>query len=595
VTLPAGCLAAGRLELGGAPAQAGRLCAFDGFLDNAAQLRRELGGREPTVGEGLEPLLLAAWARWGDELPARLRGDFALLLWDGAAGTGLLARDQLGVRPLFIAPSGPVLRFAGEVRDLLAILPATPAPDPVGIAHWVALGNRTDSGTLYGGIERLGPGEMLRLGRDRWERRRYWAPRFEAPLSCSPEELAGRVRAGLDLAVERRLGPDGRTGVKMSGGLDSASIAAIAGPRALACSAVFPDHAAADERELIEGLRAALGLEGPIAEVRPGGLLARAVAHLAAWRVPQQGWGDFWALPLLRAAADAGVATVLGGDGGDELFGPRVYALADAVRAGRPGRVMRLARRLPGAGPHVGRRAEAAMIAGVGLAGALPPLPAGGPGGTFARGNPPAWVPRRVRRLIAAGDDPDAWKRLDGPRWWANAAYGLAHGIEAVGVLEHGRRTAAQAGLGLRHPMLDLDLVELALRQPPEATLDPRFSRPVLRAALAGTLPDSVRLRPAKARFESLIVSCLTGPDGAAIRDLLSAPDAAVAEYVDGPRMAAALFASAAPREADPFRWMWQVWRLLNMELWLRSLSGAKLLPEPDPPLQEASVRVAVG
>ena len=160
---------------------------------------------------------------------------------------------------------------------------------------------------------------------------------------------------------------------------------------------------------------------------------------------------------------------------------------------------------------------------------------------------------------------------------------------------EHGRRLAAGAGLEIRHPMLDLDLVELALRQPPEATLDRRFNRPVLRAAMAGLLPDEVRLRPAKARFESLIVSCLTGADGLAVRELLCAPDARVREYVDGERMARSLFGPDATLRADPFRWMWQVWRLLNMELWLRSLTGANSFAEPSFATSAAPARVFVG
>ncbi len=233
------------------------------------------------------------------------------------------------------------------------------------------------------------------------------------------------------------------------------------------------------------------------------------------------------------------------------------------------------------------------MIARVGLFGALPPLPAGGPGGTFVRGDPPGWLRRGTRRRIVAGDYPDGWKRLDGPRWWANAAHGIASGIEAVGVLEHGRRTAAAAGLELRHPMLDLDLVELALRQPPTATLDPRFSRPVLRAAMAGLLPDRVRLRPGKARFESLIVDGLAGADGAAVRGILCDRRALIGEYVDGERMASALFCSDSARQADPFRWMWQVWRLLNLELWLRSLDGRIRLQEPDPAWSGERVTIA--
>jgi len=540
-------------------------CHLDGHVDNL----QELGGD-----------LEAAYRQWGADLPERLRGDFALVAWDPKRQEGFLARDQLGVRPLFLAEAGGRLFFASELRDLLGLLPRTPGPDPDGVAHWIALSTRPGTGTLYAGVERLGPGEMLRLGPDGVSRRRYWAPVFREPLDLVPGEWAQRVREGLGIAVRRRLDPERGTGVLLSGGLDSAAVAAVGRDSLSACSGTFPEHPRADEAELIAELRATLGLSGLVAEVRPGGLLASVFEHTAAWRAPSLGWGDFWTLPLLRAAVELGIGTVLGGDGGDEVFAPRGYVLADALRRGRPRQVLELARRLPGAGSHVGRRREAAMIASLALRGALPPRPAGW-SLPWADGGAPAYLKPSARRRLRRSDDPEAWKRLDGPRWWASAADGLSAGIEATGVFEHQARLARLAGLETRHPMLDLDLVELALRQPPEQTLDPRFTRPVLREAMAGLLPDSVRLRPQKALFESLIVSAMRGPDGAALEGILTAPDAEIGAYVDRERMAASLFGQGELRERDEFRWMWQVWRLLTAEVWLRSLGASHRVPEP--------------
>lgn len=502
------------------------------------------------------------------------------LVWDPERREGSLVRDELGVRPLFFAEVGGRLFFASELRDLLEMLPSAPGPDRDGVAHWIALSTRPGTGTLYEGVERLGPGEMLRFGPGGVTRSRYWEPRFKEPLELSAGEWAARVREALRVAVERRLDPEAGTGVLLSGGLDSASIAAVGGDRLSACSGTFPEHPQADETGLIGDLRALLGLGGLVAEVRPGGLLASVFDYTATWRAPLLGWGDFWTLPLMRAAAERGIGTMLGGDGGDEVFAPRAYVLADALRSIRPRRVMRLARRLPGSGPHVGRRREAAMVASLALAGAMPPRPAGW-ALPWADDGAPGYLTRSTSRRLRRSDDPDAWKRLDGPRWWAFAAHGLAYGIESTGVFEHQRRRAAMAGLQARHPMLDLDLVELALRQPPEQTLDPRFSRPVLREAMVGLLPDSVRLRPQKALFESLVAAAMRGPDSAAIQAILTAPDAEIGAYVDRGRMQAALFGTEAVRKEDEFRWMWQVWRLLTAEVWLRSLSAGNPLPEP--------------
>lgn len=565
------------LELAGVPAaDDGIACHLDGHLDNP----EDLGGD-----------LAAAYRRWGAGLPVRMRGDFALAIWDPARREGLLARDQLGVRPLFFAEVGGRLFFASELRDLLELLPSTPGPDPDGLAHWIALSTRPGTGTFYEGVERLGPGEMLRFGPRGVGREHYWQPCFQEPLELASDEWAERVREGLRVAVRRRLDPELGTGVLLSGGLDSASIAAVGADELSACSGTFPDYPQADEAELIAGLREALGLGGLLAEVQPGGLLSCVIDYTTTWRAPLLGWGDFWTLPLLRAAAASGIGTMLGGDGGDEVFSPRAYLLADELRAGRPRRVLRLARRLPGSGPHVGRRRELAMVADLALAGALPPRPAGWTP-PWADGGAPAYLTRPTRRRLRHDDDPDGWKRLDGPRWWAFAAHGLSSGIESTGVFEHQRRRAAMAGLAARHPMLDLDLVELALRQPPEQTLDPRFSRPVLREAMAGLLPDEVRLRPQKALFESLIAGAMRGPDSTGIRELLTAPDAEIGAYVDRTRMTAALFGAEAAPQAGDFRWMWQVWRLLTAEVWLRALSGGDGLLKPKATLSEPRVEV---
>jgi asparagine synthase (glutamine-hydrolysing) len=586
-----------RVAYSGEPTrERGTLCLLDGQLDNAAELGRELGLGSCTT----EGLLTAGYRRWGRELPSRLRGDFVLLVWDPERREGLLARDQLGVRPCLIHRSTGRLLFACEMRHMLALLPKSPTPDPASIAHWVAVSTRPGPQTLYEGIERLQPGSALLFGRDGVQPLRYWAPRFEEPLELAQEELAERIRTSLELAVRRRLATGHGTGVLMSGGLDSSAVAALCarepGAEALACSATFPEHPQADESELIGELDLAFGLRGVRAEVRPGGLLASAVESIAAWQMPLLGWGDFWTLPLMRASAAAGVTTILDGDGGDELFGVRSFLLADRLRAGHPRDCVALARRLPGAGGQPSRRELARMLGSVALGGATPHPLHGLATRSLVKREAPPWLLRRTARALASSSDPLAWKRLRGPRWWAHAAHGVTQGIEQAGVFEHQRRRAALAGLEARHPLLDLDLVELGLRQPPEQTLDPRFNRPLLRAAMRGLLPDSVRLRPQKARFESLIVDCLRGTDAAAVRRLLTAPDAEIGAYVDRSAMRRSLFDSEERFEADPFRWMWQVWRLVNAEYWLRSLAGTLASapagePRPSPP----SVRLSTG
>lgn len=565
-----------------APGSGPLLCLLDGWLDNSAALARELGLGAPSSPEAI---LACGYRHWGEGLPARMRGDFALVIWDRERGEGLIARDQLGVRPLYLHRCGRTLRFAGEISHLLAMLPQRPGPDPAGVAHWIAMSRRPGTQTLYSGVQRLGPGEMLLLDRRGARPRRYWAPRFEEPLALAPEALAGEVRTALERAVRVRLSLRAPTGVLMSGGLDSSAVAAVGAGlgrgEVRAYSATFPDHPATDESALVAELRETLGLGGAIGEVRAGGLLASAVKHLAAWQMPLAAWGDFWVLELMRAAAAEGVAIMLDGDGGDELFGPRQYLLADRIRAGHPLQALKIAGELPGAGPHVGRREVGRVLLSWGLVGALPYGVHRLGTGVLTRRQAPRWLRRQTRRDLIASDDPAAWKRLDGPRWWGDAAYGIAYGMDEAGVYEHQRRRAALAGLDARHPLLDFDLVGVGLRQPPRATLDRRFNRPVLRSAVAGLLPDSVRLRPQKARFDSLIVSCLAGADAESIRRILLDPGAELRAYLDQGEMERELFGQQGLRESDPFGWMWRVWRLVTAELWLRSQASTPWQPPP--------------
>jgi asparagine synthase (glutamine-hydrolysing) len=562
---------------GSAPASTEPLCLLAGFLDNAQALAGSLG-LSPALGA--EQLLAAGYRRWGRELLPRLRGDFVLLIWDRERAEGLLARDQLGVRSLFLQEHSGSLSFATEIRDLLPLLPRRPAPDPVGVAHWITMTARPGSETLYTGIRRLDPGCVLLLDRTGVRRERYWALRFSEPLDVPRAELPGHIGEALAVAVARRLDPAGTTGVLMSGGLDSSAVAAVAAAHApdgqlAAYAAEFPDHPEVDESQAIGLLRGELRLGGATAKVRAGGLLASALTWIEAWQLPPTTWGEFWARPLMGAAAADGVRVMLSGEGGDELFGCRAYLLADRLRAGRLRDALALTRQLPGAGDRPPRKVVARAVAEFGLRGAIPHGLHDALRWGFARRRLPGWVRAPIVRELAKADERLAWKRLDGPRWWAHDAHIFTRGVEQFGVFENHRRQAALAGLESRHPLFDLDLLELGLRQPPRATFDPHLTRPLLRASMAGLLPDAVRLQPAKALFNSLLIDTLAGSDRVAIDRLLSGPGTELAAYIDVEQMRHTLLAGGPQAAPDPFRWMYQVWRLVTAECWLRMQGGS--------------------
>ena len=333
-------------------APAGVLCLLDGTVANAGPLAEELG---IAPGTAPEALAAAGWSRWGEQLPARLRGEFVLVAWDGAANRGLVARGGLGQRPLFLVRAGPAVLFASEVRDLLALLPRRPAPDRLAVAHWLARTGLREGRTLHEGVTRLEPGSMLVLSGDAATTRRFWAPSYTPPDAWSQTEAADALRAGMRTAVARALQGAQPTGILLSGGFDSGTAAALAAEVAErpppAYSAVFPDHPEVDESERIAAVRAGLGLGGVTADVRPASPMRAALEFQAEWQTPCVSPNWFVWSPLLRRAAEDGVATLLDGEGGDEVLGCAPYLIADRLRRGRLRAATRLARSLPGMGP----------------------------------------------------------------------------------------------------------------------------------------------------------------------------------------------------------------------------------------------------
>ena len=133
------------------------------------------------------------------------------------------------------------------------------------------------------------------------------------------------------------------------------------------------------------------------------------------------------------------------------------------------------------------------------------------------------------------------------------------------------------AGLEARHPLLDLDLVELALGLPPELAFDRRFNRPLLRQAMEGLVPDEVRLRPYKSRFDPVLVAAIE-KDRRAIERLLLAPTAELRAFVDADDLHEVLERTPSDAAGERERAM-KLWTFAMLECWLRRLAGHETFP----------------
>ena len=565
---------AGALALACAqPARAdGVLAGLAGRVQRPGALREELGlGPDSAMAE----TLAAGYRRWGERLLEHTSGPFAVVLWDDARRRGLLAQDQLGGRSLFTFRDGSRLCFATEVAVLLALLRRRPDPDELAVAHHLVEHSVPDGRMLYQGMRRLGGGCLLDVSDDGAVERRYWTPRYRPPLQAPRAQLAARLRDELETAVQDALPEHDPSALLLSGGLDSSVVAALAAPRAPGLRAIAAAFAEPEYDETAWARRVAddTGLDLTTVAIEQREPLDAAEAYLRAWELPLPTPGIVIEAPLVAAAAQAGARVVLDGQGGDELFGAAHFLIADRVRRLRALAAWRLSRRHPWLGDDPPLRHVRRVFTSVGVRGALAP----GLHEQVRRRRPaarytPAWLRRGPAELYRDSQDPWRWKLLDGPRWWAFLADILTRGRETADLADYLRRRAAMAAVQARSPLLDLRLVELALRLPPETNFDPVTSRPLVREAMRGALAPDVLARRDKRDFSALHHRVLASPSSLErVRRLLDERGAAVGAYVDLRRLHRDHL-DRPPDVGDPgWRpWAVHVWNVVTAEQWLR-------------------------
>ncbi len=202
---------------------------YNGELYNTPELRRALEARGHTFqGYSDTEALLLAYVEWGEGCLSRLNGIFAFAVWNEAGQHLFLARDRLGVKPLFYARRGATFLFGSELKALLAHPAVRPELDAEGLAEVFALGlARTPGHGVFRGVSELKPGHYLVHHRGGTHVRRYWSLESR-PHPHGPEETVSRVAGLFRDAVERQLVSDVPVCTLLSGGLDSSGITAVA-------------------------------------------------------------------------------------------------------------------------------------------------------------------------------------------------------------------------------------------------------------------------------------------------------------------------------------------------------------------------------
>lgn len=213
--------------------ESGTVIVFNGCIYNYPELRETLAGKGHVFHSRSDTeVILKAWLEWGPEALRKLNGMFAFALHDPASGETVLARDRLGIKPLYLADTPGGLRFASTLPALLAAGGIDTSLDPVALHHYMTFHAVVPAPhTILNGVRKLRPGHWMRIGKDgSREEHEYWSLRFgpqPGDESLSEADWTDLTLETLRTAVRRRLVADVPVGVLLSGGVDSSLITGL--------------------------------------------------------------------------------------------------------------------------------------------------------------------------------------------------------------------------------------------------------------------------------------------------------------------------------------------------------------------------------
>jgi asparagine synthase (glutamine-hydrolysing) len=296
---------------------------YNGEVYNYRELRRELASGWDFRSNSDTECILAAYMRYGTECLGRLRGMFAFALWDDRRRVLFCARDRFGIKPFYYAIVANHLIFASEAKALLPFLPEIDT-DPAALAEYLTFQYSLGEATLYRGVRQLMPGHALAVENGRIRIWRYWDVRYDIDYEHNARYFERRLVELLDDTVEMHLRSDVPVGAYVSGGLDSSLIAILAGKSehgvAECFHGRFTEFAGYDESEFAEAAVAEAGARLHTIDITAGHFrdhIADVIYHLD---FPVAGPGSFAQFMVSQFAART-LKVVLGGQGGDEVFG----------------------------------------------------------------------------------------------------------------------------------------------------------------------------------------------------------------------------------------------------------------------------------
>lgn len=584
-------LAGGHQPLGNEDGSVQVVC--NGEIYNSPELRRGLESRGHRLSSHSDVAVIPhLYEERGEDFVAELDGMFALALWDRRRRRLVLARDRLGIKPLYVAERGGAVAFASEVTALVAD-GWCEALDFANLHHYLALGYVPAPGSIFAGVRKLEPGTQVTFedGRPPVERR-YWELRFApGPATRSDDDYAEEVLSTLRAAVKSHLLSDVPVGVFLSGGVDSSGLVAlmseVAGRRIQTFSVGFEEKTF-NELDLAREVARRYGTDHHELVVRPDAvrILPALVHHFG------EPFADSSAVPVYYVSelARRHVKVVLSGEGGDEVFGGYETYLA--------GKYAALYRRLP---DIIGRTLVPALVDRLPVSHARVSLDYKAK--RFVRGAhlPLAdghfwWKvvlseavqselcvgPARNGKLETAGLFRAAAARAGSDDWLAQLQAIDAHVYLPDNILTKADRMSMAHSLEARVPYLDRALVELAARLPSSLKLRRFTKKYVLKHALRGHVPAEI-LRAKKRGFNVPVPSWLRGELRDMLQDVL-APAALRRVGLFDPAYVQRLIQEHVAMRFDHSRPLWTLLVFMTWhEQWQRARAGVEQMPAPSP------------
>ncbi|MPS69560.1 MAG: amidotransferase 1, exosortase A system-associated [Novosphingobium sp.] len=555
------------------PSPDGRaMLVFNGEIYNYRELRRELresGAEFRTDGDS--EVILAAWQRWGPDCVSRLHGMFAFAIYDLEARTLFLARDRLGVKPLFLAPlSDGSLAFGSELKALLAHPLLRRDIDPLAIEDYLAWGYVPDTRSILKGVTKLPAGHslLLRHGAPMPRPAQWWNVSFAERRKGKVDDLEAELLHLMREAVSSRMVADVPLGAFLSGGVDSSSVVALMAEKSTqpvkTCSIGF-DVAALDETGYATQIARQFATDHRARQVSPDDF--EAIDQLAA--MFDEPFADASALPTLRVCqlARESVTVALSGDGADEAFAgyrrhvfqhgeDRVRSLLpQAIRGPVFGALGAIYPKADWAPRPLRARSTLLSLAGDSAEG-------------YARSI--GFTPPELRDGLYSGD----FRKLRGDYRAEHGLLELMRGAPARSGLDRAQyadlkhwlpgdiltkvdRTSMAVSLEAREPLLDHRLIEFAASLPESMRVRGGQGKWLMKRTMRRFLPDQILYRP-KQGFVTPIAQWFRGPLAQSAREIASGAALARTGWLDGARLTGVVEEHIAGR-ADHSRLLWQL------------------------------------